>query len=112
MDDLTPGALEANSTARFQPYGLEMSPCFKKSAGKLSCVTCHNPHRNVSTDHRAYEKICISCHSPTAAPYMPCPVNAKDKCVGCHMPKEAVFPGTSIGITMADHLIWAYRRPK
>ncbi len=110
VDDLSPGALEANSTARFQPYGLEMSPCFKKSGDRLSCLTCHNPHTNVSTDTRAYERACLSCHSATASPPgKVCPVNARTKCIGCHMPREQVFAGANIPISMPDHMIWAYR---
>lgn len=110
-DDLSLGALETNSTARFQPYGLEMSPCFKKSGDKLSCVTCHNPHTDVSTDQHAYEKACLSCHSPASTPHNKvCPVNPKDKCIGCHMPKEPVFASTNIPVSMADHLIWAYKK--
>jgi predicted CXXCH cytochrome family protein len=109
-DDLSPGALEANSTARFQPYGLEMSPCFKKSGGRLSCITCHNPHTDAETDRHFYEKICLSCHSPAASAHnRVCPVNPREQCIGCHMPKEQVFAAANIPITMADHLIWAYR---
>ncbi len=112
-DDLALGALETNSTARFQPYGLEMSPCFKKSGGRLSCVTCHNPHTDVSADQRAYEKACLSCHSPATTKHdKVCPVNPKDKCIGCHMPKVPVFAAANIPVSMADHLIWAYRKPK
>jgi predicted CXXCH cytochrome family protein len=112
-DDLSLSALESNSTARFQPYGLEMSPCFKKSGDKLSCITCHNPHANASTDRHEYEKVCLSCHSAAGSTHnKTCPVNPKEKCVGCHMPKEPVFAGTNIPVSMADHLIWASRKPK
>ena len=36
-------------TQRFQPYGLMKSACFLKSGNRLSCSTCHNPHRDVET---------------------------------------------------------------
>jgi len=109
-DDLSPGALEANSTARFQPYGLEMSPCFKKSSGKLSCITCHDPHKDVETDRHSYEKVCLSCHTKAVSPQSKaCPVNPKEQCIGCHMPKDGVFAAAGIPVTMADHLIWAQR---
>jgi hypothetical protein len=98
----------ACNSMRFQPYGLERSPCFKQSNGRLTCVTCHDPHKDAATDARHYEAICLSCHSSVAKKGTVCPVNPRDKCVGCHMPKREILPGTSIHLKMADHLIWAY----
>lgn len=112
---------EVTMTQRFQPYGLMQSPCFQKSGGKLSCVTCHHPHDNVATNPRTYEAACLKCHSPSpthaadnasAPPNRVCPVNPKEKCIGCHMPTRKVFPVSQIPIAMADHLIWAYHEKK
>jgi hypothetical protein len=117
---------DATSTHRFQPYGLSMSPCFKKSGDKMTCMTCHNPHTNASTDHRYYEAVCLACHTPAGAATPPvpkdvrvtpvfggvCPVNAKEKCVGCHMPARKVLPFSDVPVKMADHLIRANRRTK
>jgi hypothetical protein len=108
---------EITMTQRFQAYGLEQSPCYEKSGGKLSCVTCHNPHANVTTDTRSYEVVCLQCHSgarpaaatPSAVQSKVCPVNPDRKCIGCHMPDRQVFPRSGIVVPMADHLIWAYR---
>ena len=107
---------EITMTQRFQVYGLEQSPCFQKSAGKLSCVTCHNPHADAETAPRRYEQICLQCHGPASAAKAPyavqskiCPVNARNGCIGCHMPSRQVFPHSGIRVQMADHLIWAYR---
>ena len=97
------------STSRFQPYGLSLSKCFTQSQDKLSCVTCHNPHEDASTDQRRYEKTCLSCHS---APKKVCPINPTQKCVSCHMPTKGVFPGTNFPIKMADHFIRIYRDGK
>jgi Cytochrome c3 len=105
----TMDALAKQATNRFQPYGLSLSQCFKKSQDKLSCVTCHNPHQDASTDHRTYEKTCLRCHS---APQKVCPVNPTEKCVSCHMPTKPVFPGTSFPIKMADHFIRIYKKGK
>jgi len=63
INDVALDQYDASNTARFQPYGLEQSPCFQKSGGKLSCITCHDPHSDASTDRRYYEKICLTCHS-------------------------------------------------
>ena len=106
-------------TQRFQPYGLMQSPCFQKSGDRLSCVSCHDPHTNVSTDRRTYEKACLNCHgvpaslhpdSKTSVQSKPCPVNPREKCVECHMPTRKVFANSTLPIAMADHLIWAYRK--
>lgn len=52
---------------RFQPNDVERSRCFKESNNTLSCTTCHNPHQNTSHDRRAYEAICLRCHSAPAS---------------------------------------------
>ncbi len=112
--------LEISMTQRFQVYGLMQSPCYQKSGDTLSCLTCHDPHKNASKDHKDYESACLSCHGgkptgmePTpAVPSKPCPVNPRDKCIGCHMPTRKVFPGSKVPISMADHLIWAYGKKR
>ncbi|MBB6052385.1 multiheme c-type cytochrome [Armatimonas rosea] len=99
--------VSSQQTQRFQPYGLSLSKCFQKSADKLSCVTCHNPHEDASTDTKRYEAVCVSCH---AAPKTVCPVNPKEKCVSCHMPTRQVFAGTTIPTKMADHFIRVFKK--
>ena len=92
-----PGAarLEDPGFIRFQAPTFVLSKCYTESNGALSCVSCHNPHTNVSHDTKAYEAKCLSCHSSTeksATISKICPVNAKNDCLNCHMPKvrEAV----------------------
>src|SRR5262249_17734237 len=83
------------STQRFQPYGLSKSKCYLGSQDKLSCLTCHDPHKDASRDIKAYEAVCIRCHTPasntpTFGPSQGrtavCSVNTKTGCVECHMP--------------------------
>lgn len=126
QDDVSLITRDASSTQRFQPYGLELSPCFRKSGEKLGCNTCHDSHANVSTDQRSYERVCLTCHTPpgwagkpdpripidATHGKRPCPVNPKEKCVGCHMPATQVFPGSKLPVKMADHLIWAYGKKR
>jgi hypothetical protein len=109
IDDVSLTGIDASATARFQGYGLELSPCFRKSRDRLSCTTCHDPHTDVSTDRHTYEKVCLSCHAPTASAQHACPVNPQERCLGCHLPPRPIFPGQRISVTMADHLILAYR---
>lgn len=105
-------------TQRFQPYGLSQSKCFQKSGDTLTCMTCHDSHARLSKDESGYVKACLNCHNgtdrqlpdKTLMKSVICPVNPKDKCTGCHMPTRKVFPISELPISMADHLIWAYRK--
>jgi Flp pilus assembly protein TadD len=84
-------------------YRLRQSQCFLKSAGKLVCETCHNPHdiprAQAAIDH--YDSVCRQCH---AAAHTQAPAH---NCAGCHMPKRQTKD--VIHATITDHLI--QRRP-
>jgi cytochrome c554/c'-like protein len=92
-------------TQRMQPYGLMKSACFQKSGDRLSCVTCHDPHRNAETAPASYERVCRSCHGGKAGSTV-CPVNQNSGCVRCHMPSREL--GFVPGLAMADHWIRVY----
>ena len=85
-------------------YRLRESQCFLKSAGKLRCTTCHDPHDipHGPTAMAHYNSVCESCHAPAiqaaAAPH----VRGAD-CVGCHMPKRRT--DDVVHAVMTDHLI-------
>jgi hypothetical protein len=98
VDPSNPVAVD--QTQRMQPYGLMKSACFQKSGDRLSCLTCHDPHRNSQKSHVSYERACRSCHGQTTGSTV-CPVNRRDNCVSCHMPPKELLPG----INMADHWI-------
>jgi hypothetical protein len=101
---------------RFQPVGLMQSLCYQKSNGKLSCVTCHDPHARTSTERISYDATCMSCHavgsgrSPAGEPPgtngKSCPVSPAARCVECHMPR---LDGGQ-GITFSDHWIRVRRQ--
>lgn len=97
----SPGEIrrEDPSIVRFQPVGIMMSDCYTKSAGEFSCVTCHDPHRRVSSDTSAYEAACLSCHK--SAPKKVCPTSPKNGCLGCHMPRI----NSGQGVLYTDHWI-------
>lgn len=76
------------------PYRLEQSRCFTESEGRLSCLTCHDPHRKV-TDAAHFRKACMSCHAR--------PHRASEDCAACHMPKRR--PQDVVHTTMTDHFI-------
>lgn len=85
---------------RFQPYRLANSKCFDGSDSRISCIACHDPHREIVRDDKSYDHNCLACHSASAKPSLgmiamhdgnpsvtmkTCPV-AKSDCVSCHMP--------------------------
>src|SRR5579871_5848267 len=101
-----------NATNRFQAFGLMQSQCYQQSNDTLSCITCHNPHADASTNLKTYEAVCLNCHSTVTKPLTqpavvgkPCPVNPKSQCIGCHMPSQQAIPNTSLPTFMADHFI-------
>lgn len=81
---------------RFQPYRLSHSRCWSKPDSRLTCVACHNPHKEVRHDASFYDSKCLACHRSHDAE----PVNAKatlaackvatHECTSCHMPKYRV----------------------
>lgn len=114
--DVTAKNLKREHTDLFQAYGLEQSRCYKEGQNKLSCTSCHDPHTSIATDEKSYNQVCLQCHAPANVPVTtrllqirPCPVNASDKCVSCHMPKrsEPVFPGSPRKV--ADHFIRVHK---
>jgi tetratricopeptide (TPR) repeat protein len=99
---------------RFQAPSLVQSRCYTES-GSLSCVTCHNPHKNASRTPSDYERICLKCHPPpkdlqrradtTAARarvWSPCFTGAEHDCLSCHMPR---VPNAVARATFTDHFI-------
>lgn len=104
-----------NSDKRFimasQADRLQLSDCFKVS-GKLSCITCHNPHHDVhSTTENNYNSACQSCHhkNSTQSKLFDCTAPTtqrnleQDNCVACHMPSSGSIDIPHINIT--DHYI-------
>jgi hypothetical protein len=75
--------------ARFPGVALPKSRCFTESAGKLACVTCHNPHESTRQQTEAsFDGKCIGCHS---APHgATCSRGETTACVSCHMPLEQI----------------------
>lgn len=86
------------TSVRSQGTTLTWSRCYTQSNGAISCITCHNPHRNAETSVKHYESKCLNCHvSEAASPPKPtalekdqhphaCPVNPSSGCIACHMP--------------------------
>ncbi|MDE3194822.1 MAG: hypothetical protein KGN84_00640 [Acidobacteriota bacterium] len=86
--------------ARHEPLLLAESACFRESAGRLSCVTCHSPHARLEHDAAAYDARCRECHMAVKHSALV----ANRSCVGCHMPKAK--PGPYLAFT--NHRIAVY----
>src|SRR5207244_9012585 len=104
--DRAPGKNEDFEIAH-AAYRLRESQCFLKSAGRLRCTTCHNPHDiprgPAAASH--YNGVCRSCH--TAAPEPVTLHAAGADCTGCHMPRRRT--DDAVHVVMTDHRI--VRRP-
>jgi hypothetical protein len=118
-----------HTTQRFPVFGLASSRCYQASGDKLTCITCHDPHRNARTEPHFYEAICLKCHTAGPVPRSTahagsgaegrlsvrgkvCPVNPSTGCIACHMPRKQVFTNTLVPTAMADHLIKIHRKSR
>jgi hypothetical protein len=89
----TPGTSRSDLLEHFS--AMQASRCFRESNGKLSCLTCHDPHVQPAGEQVAayYRPKCLSCHSnkscqaPSTARVATMP---PDDCIACHMPKRQV----------------------
>jgi hypothetical protein len=84
---------------RHQPAYLSQSACFRASGGKLSCLTCHDPHSAASVPLEDYDRQCAACHKEVK--HKAAVVGA---CASCHMPAVAATPE----MQFADHWIGIY----
>lgn len=89
------------SNVRFQPYRLTNSKCYDTEDARISCVACHDPHREVSSVDASYDSKCQACHAGGKKEAHACKVS-KNNCVSCHMPKLDM-PASHHKFT--DHLI-------
>lgn len=77
--------------ARFQGVALSRSACFRRSAGQLSCLSCHDPHHDADRTPRArYNAVCSGCHAPAHPGQKPCKLQPQGDCVSCHMPSQSI----------------------
>jgi len=74
---------------------MRLSKCYRESAGKLSCISCHDPHTQPAATEAPdyFRRRCLACHTEQS-----CSValaerqkeSPADNCIGCHMPKRDV----------------------
>jgi hypothetical protein len=77
--------------ARFQGVALGKSACYQRSAGRLTCTTCHDPHTDVSRDAAHYNSVCSNCHGgPASGSGRSCRLGKTAACISCHMREQDV----------------------
>jgi hypothetical protein len=91
----------------------------------MSCLSCHDAHRDDFGEAAFYEAKCLSCHSSrprsvkegaraangansvAGGKISVCPVNSSSKCLECHMPK---VPMPALHRDLTDHFIRVHDR--
>jgi predicted CXXCH cytochrome family protein len=89
-----------------QAYRLRKSACFQKSAGRLTCTTCHDPHTAPrgpeAVEH--YTRACLDCHSSELNRQIAASQHTSlENCLECHMPKRRT--DDVVHVVMTDHFI-------
>jgi len=76
-------------------YSMTLSKCYRATQGKLTCITCHDPHVEPSREEAPayFAAKCLTCHTNQScklsleARMQQQPAN---DCIGCHMPKRNI----------------------
>jgi predicted CXXCH cytochrome family protein len=89
-------------------YSMVVSKCYRASAGRLRCITCHDPHVEPSPQELPayFNSRCLTCHTDQS-----CSLsretrqhnNPPDDCIACHMPKQNV--GFILHSSLTNHRI-------
>jgi Flp pilus assembly protein TadD len=82
--------LSGETVAVSQVEQLHASRCFEASAGRMGCISCHDPHRLPAKDERLvyFRQRCLECHQQQGCS-LPEPERQaqQDSCIACHMPR-------------------------
>jgi hypothetical protein len=76
-------------------YSMTLSKCYRSSQGRLSCISCHDPHvQPTAAEAPAYfARKCLACHTNQSCKL---PLQSRmnhqpaNDCAGCHMPKRDI----------------------
>jgi len=76
-------------------YSMTLSKCYRASQERLSCITCHDPHVEPTSEETPayFNGKCLSCHTVQSCK-LPMHLRQQskpaDNCIGCHMPKRDI----------------------
>lgn len=90
---LTPGSPPASPLLEHFSL-MKLSKCFTSSGGRMSCLTCHDPHVQPRVNAAAYyRQRCMTCHTEKSCS-LPLRIRNRatppDNCAGCHMPRRSL----------------------
>ncbi|HEX4485626.1 MAG TPA: tetratricopeptide repeat protein, partial [Terriglobales bacterium] len=76
-------------------YAMTLSKCYRATAGRLRCISCHDPHVQPSPQEAPayFDQKCLGCHnqqSCTLSLQVRQQTNPADNCIRCHMPKRDI----------------------
>lgn len=110
--DIALGSSAGLTTLRSPGYRLVRSPCWGDGDARLTCIACHDPHRELPEDPAFYDSACRACHAgadpgadavhSTAV----CPVGT-ERCASCHMAKYEL---PEMHVPSTDHWIRIVRQ--
>jgi hypothetical protein len=100
-EEIASGGETGVLNVRFQPYRLTNSKCYDTEDARISCVACHDPHKELDRVDANYDSRCQACHVTGKSNVRVCKI-AQSNCVSCHMPKIEL-PGSHFKFT--DHQI-------
>jgi hypothetical protein len=93
-------------------YSMTLSKCYRDSGHKLSCISCHDPHAEPTSEEAPayFRRKCLACHSEQSC-RLTVEVRQRqhpaDDCAGCHMLKRDVREISHSSIT--NHAFWRVR---
>lgn len=101
---------QAPSLARHAGAGLMLSACFRRSppAEAISCLDCHDPHRNIDEERDDFDRPCLRCHDRPDGDHTSVSVADSSGCVRCHMPARTKG---FFGLEFTSHWIRVPGRP-
>ncbi|MBI4169694.1 MAG: tetratricopeptide repeat protein [Acidobacteria bacterium] len=108
-----PGAAPADRfEIAHQAYRLRQAACFRQSAGRMTCTTCHDPHRRPERPGEFFMSKCLSCHEreECGPGHEAAARGTGEGCTDCHMPKRRT--DDVVLVTMTDHLIRRRHPPR
>lgn len=76
-------------------YSMTLSKCYRSSNGRLSCISCHDPHvqPTAAESPAYYARKCLACHTNQSCKL---PLQSRmthqpsNDCAGCHMPRRDI----------------------